>query len=94
MPTLIHTLARQCAPKTGPISEAEMNHILGQSWPQPKSCNQNCNQGRMCDCVADVDERDPMTDGDRMWITAMFIVSALSMFGLLWWLLPIIKGAM
>ena len=66
MPSSPHTLRRQMAPpqrsvenankapNAGPITEDELNFILGQSWPQPprlKGCNQNCVQGRQCTCA-------------------------------------------
>ena len=39
-------------------------------WPTHNACTGNCQQGRACDCLADIgeedDTRDPMTRGDAL----------------------------
>ena len=50
-----------------------------------RGCNGNCTQGRACDCVPDVETREPMTDTDRRWMLALYTASA-ALVGLAAWI--------
>ena len=81
MPSSPETLSRQQAPARIPLT------LVGQA-ERESACNNNCNQGRMCDCVPDVETpREPMTDSDRMWLGVLLGVSALASCGLVAWIL-------
>ena len=70
MPTSPHTLARHCAPldlrtapmvypKEAPPTVENVNaglDILRAEGLHITACNGNCSQGRMCDCVPDLDD--------------------------------------
>jgi len=77
MPTSPETLARQQAPARIPAA------LVEQVRRENGQCSGNCNQGRMCDCVADIDERDPMTPSDRAWIVGTYVVSTLAVLAAL-----------
>jgi len=46
-------------------------------WPPHNSCTGSCNQGRMCDCLADVEEdtRPPMRRSDAILAVVLVIAS-------------------
>lgn len=49
------------------------------AWPIHPTCNGSCNQGRMCDCTAAVEEdeytRPPMRRGDALLAVTLVIAS-------------------
>lgn len=102
MPTNVHTLFRQQAPQrwphidtptaTGPITDTELDEINKlASWPTSyptltEGCTGNCSQGRMCDCVADVDfaEKPPMTRRDGWTVLVLAICCAAVWYVAIW----------
>jgi len=49
-------------------------------WPTHPTCNQNCNQGRACDCLSAVDDDDdyirpPMSRGDALLACTLVLAS-------------------
>jgi hypothetical protein len=51
---------------------------------QYRGCNGNCMQGRACDCVDNIDEREPISSSDRAWIVAAATASAALVCLALW----------
>lgn len=49
------------------------------------SCTGNCNQGRMCDCVPDVEVQPPPEHAVRFVGALLFACSALVLLGLYLW---------
>ena len=50
-------------------------------------CNGNCNQGRMCDCMPDIDPedgppREPMNPAEALFLCLIALLSALLVIGL------------
>jgi hypothetical protein len=48
----------------------------------PVGCTGNCNQGRFCDCRADIEDdgppREPMTRTEARWLVAVYVLSTLA----------------
>ena len=51
-------------------------------WPARRACNQNCNQGRACDCVPNVDT-DEATMGEGGGVFVWPAITALCLFAVL-----------
>ena len=47
------------------------------SWPPHNACNNNCTQGRACDCVADIGDepREPMRREDAALAVVLILAS-------------------
>jgi hypothetical protein len=84
----MHTLRRQItppqrfvenankAPNAGPITEDELNFILGQSWPQPPSAAHAASE-----LLVDADEAPPQQSWSWFWRSPLgwlLIAAALS----------------
>lgn len=52
-------------------------------WPLHRSCNGNCNQGRMCDCVPAVAEDEPASMGEGAGVFIWPLVTVAVMFAAL-----------
>jgi hypothetical protein len=55
-------------------------------WDASHPCTGNCNQGRMCDCMADVEEprKQPLTKRERVLVVCIYVLSAAAVSTLLW----------
>lgn len=60
----------------GPLAEAELDRSPAPRIP--RTCNNNCNQGRMCDCVGDLDDdgpRAPLSTAEAACLVFIAVVS-------------------
>jgi hypothetical protein len=70
------------AHNTQPMSIDHGGDSLAENF-RPADCNRNCLQGRICDCVPDIEDRQPSAKSDisegfqiALWIVGVFALIA------------------